>query len=73
MSPQSETFKLEKITGLLAILSSGQKRAEVPRSLLPKGAKVGDEIVMKLANSKEEIESQQKTAREILNEILGSK
>lgn len=71
--PAPQIFVLDDIKDGIAVLSSGSKKATVPRELLPLGAKVGDELVIKVADVVAGVEEQQRNARELLNEILGSK
>jgi|GEM_PF-1685926 len=67
-----EKLNIDSLTDDKANLSSEYFNFSIPKKLLPKYAKVGEEIVLKIALAKSYQEEQEKLAKEILNEILQS-
>lgn len=66
-------FTLDRIEGGTAVLlDSEDEKVELPARLLPKEVKDGEVLILTIATEKAETKLREKTAKEILNEILNS-
>lgn len=74
MENSSLKFVVDRIEGKFAVLR-GDDELEInwPKRNLPKGADEGSVIVLKAVDAKEEQTAREKTAKEILKEILNEK
>ena len=71
MRTNSHKIELDRIEGDKAVLYFEEGvELVLPAKTLPKGSKEGDTLIMMLATEKAETERKEKTAKEILNEIL---
>lgn len=61
---------LDRFEGTNAVLLMGKKELILPKNILPKDAKESQIFQMSIASDKEATKAQEKTARELLNEIL---
>lgn len=69
----SHEFTLDRIEGEKAVLlDSDDDKLELPANLLPKEIKDGEILVLTIATEKAETKRREKTAKEILNEILNN-
>lgn len=69
---RAEKVKIDSFTEDEAHLSSDVFNFTVPKKLLPKYAKVGEEVVIKITSANSFKEEGEKLAKDILNEILQS-
>ncbi|MDO8444019.1 MAG: DUF3006 domain-containing protein [bacterium] len=64
-------FTLDRIEGETAVLlDENDESFDLPAKLLPKEVKDGEVLVLTVATEKAETKRREKTAKEILNEIL---
>lgn len=69
----SHELTLDRIEGDKAVLlDSEDEKVELPARLLPKEVKDGEVLILTIATEKAETKRREKTAKEILNEILNN-
>jgi hypothetical protein len=66
-------FTLDRFENDIAVLLDGAKLIEIPKKYLPSEAKEGDVLYMNFVTDEAETKKRSETAKELLNEILGSK
>jgi len=66
-------FTLDRIENDFAILVDGKKQLEIAKIYLPSDAKEGDVVHLCIVTDEAETKKRLETAKELLNEILGSK
>ena len=64
---------LDRFEGDKAVILDGKDEIILPKRLLPKGIKEGDAVVISVFTDREETKNREKTAKELLNEILNGK
>jgi len=66
-------FTLDRFEDGKAVLVGEYAEVVVPKKLVPKACQEGDVIHMTLSSDEAETKKREQTAKELLNEILGSK
>lgn len=69
---KTTTFTLDRFEDGKAVLIGEHEEVIVPKKIVPKGVGEGDIVHLTLASDEFETKKREKTAKEILNEILNS-
>jgi hypothetical protein len=66
----TDEFVFDHIEGDQAVLISGDKKCVIPKSFLPNGIALGDIVHTSFSSAEDENQKRDKSAKDILNEIL---
>jgi len=69
---KTTVFTIDRFEESKAVLLGEHMEIVVPKKLVPKSCKEGDIVHLTLSSDSAETKKRQQTAKELLNEILGS-